>query len=87
MRRAWHESVQAGVAFLLGAALPVLATILTPWDTHVIWTVAVAATSLTTTSFILSRRGHSNTRATIARSLIVGLSTITISYFLGDLLL
>ncbi|GAA3036729.1 VIT family protein [Gordonia defluvii] len=84
---AWHESVQAGVAFLLGAALPVLATILTPWDTHVIWTVAVAATSLTTTSFILSRRGHSNTRATIARSLIVGLSTITISYFLGDLLL
>lgn len=84
---AWIDALQAGLAFLIGAAVPMLATLLIPGKSHVIGIAVVASLSLVITSFVLAHRGHSNIRATIGRSLVIGLITITASYFLGDLLL
>ncbi|HNP56265.1 MAG TPA: VIT1/CCC1 transporter family protein [Gordonia sp. (in: high G+C Gram-positive bacteria)] len=86
-RAAWSDAIQVGMAFLVGAILPVLATIVTPWDTHVVGIVAIATVSLAVTSFTLSRLGHSNPVATVARSLILGFGTLAAAFALGDLLL
>ena len=49
--------------------------------------VAIATVSLAVTSFTLSRLGHSNPVATVARSLILGFGTLAAAFALGDLLL
>jgi len=87
LREAWFDAGRSGLAFFLGALMPLLATILTPWNWHTYWTIGIVAVLLTLTSFVLSRLGHSNTRATVARSLTLGVATLAISYLLGDLLL
>ncbi|GED96397.1 VIT1/CCC1 transporter family protein [Gordonia crocea] len=87
IRDAWYDAAQAGLAFFIGALMPLLATLLAPWDWHVWWTIGIASVSLVVTSVVLSRLGHSNTGAIVVRPLALGLGTITISYLLGDLLL
>ncbi len=87
VRGAWGDSAQSGLGFLIGALLPLLAAIFSPWTWHAWFTIGAAAVSLVTTSFVLARRGHSDTTATILRSLVLGAGTMAVSYFLGDMLL
>lgn len=77
----------AGLAFLTGAALPVLATLLVPFQWRTEWTLLAAGASLAVTSVILARRGHSNVALTVVRSLVIGLTTLGLSYAVGDLVL
>lgn len=74
----------AGAAFFLGAFLPVLATILVPLQWRTEWTLLVAGLSLTATSLVLARRGHSNVPLTVARSLLIALMTLLATYLIGD---
>lgn len=86
-RDAWTDGLFSGLAFLLGAALPVLIALVTPLPWRSEWTVAVACLSLVITSVVLARRGRSRIWLTILRSLAVGLGTLAASYVLGDWLI
>ncbi|WP_245650127.1 VIT1/CCC1 transporter family protein [Millisia brevis] len=86
-RDAWSDGLWSGLAFLLGALLPVLVAIVTPLPWRTEWTVAVASASLVATSVVLARRGKSRIWLTILRSVAVGLGTLAASYLLGDWLI
>ncbi|QKT05910.1 VIT1/CCC1 transporter family protein [Gordonia sp. X0973] len=86
VHQAWRDALQAGAAFLIGAVLPLVGSLVTPWEWRVGWLATGTAICLTITSFILSRRGHSNPWATVLRSLVLGLGTLAVSYFAGGLL-
>lgn len=84
---ALREAVLAGLAFLAGALVPLVATILVPWDTREELVLLISVLSLVGTSVVLSRRGMSRIGSTVARSVVVGLGALGISYVLGDWLI
>lgn len=86
-RHAWRDSVAGGVAFAVGALVPVLVTVLMPFAWRTSYTVVTAVGSLIVTSVVLSRLGHSHVWFTILRSVLVGLGSLGITYALGDWLL
>lgn len=86
-RDAWADGMWSGIAFLVGALLPALVSIITPVPWRTEWTVVVACLSLVATSVILARRGRSRIWLTILRSVLVGIGTLAISYVLGDWLI
>ncbi|GEE01966.1 membrane protein [Gordonia spumicola] len=81
---AWREAVTAGLAFLFGAALPVVAmvTVPLPWRSEA--TIAVSLVSLAATSVVIARRGYANVLRTAIRSLTIGVAALALGYLLGD---
>lgn len=86
-RHAWLEGALAGLAFLGGASMPLLITLLVPWNAREGSVVAIAALSLVATSVVLSRRGLSHMWLTVGRSVVVGLSSLGLAFLLGDWLI
>lgn len=86
-RHAWRDAAVSGVAFAVGSLFPVLVTFLLPITWRVSYTMIVATVSLVVTSVVLSRLGHSNIWFTILRSVAIGLSTLGLTYLLGDWLI
>jgi VIT1/CCC1 family predicted Fe2+/Mn2+ transporter len=83
---AW-AGFSATIAFVLGALIPIAITVLVPGALEA-WAVLVAvAVSLTVTSIVGARRGRTMVWRTIARTLIVGIGTLTVSFLVGSLLL
>ncbi|GAA0423392.1 VIT1/CCC1 transporter family protein [Leifsonia naganoensis] len=78
--------VTATAAFVLGALVPLLITILVPGRLEA-WAVLLAAiVSLILTSIVSARSGGTGVLRTIARSLTVGVGTLGASYLAGLLI-
>jgi VIT1/CCC1 family predicted Fe2+/Mn2+ transporter len=78
--------VAAAIAFALGAAVPLLITLSVSAAAES-WAILVAAVaSLTLTSIVASRAGDIPVSRTLARTLVVGVGTLAVSYLAGRLL-
>ena len=77
------SGVSAAIAFMIGAAIPLLITWLVP--VHIENTIIVVAViaSLVLTSIIAARAGHMVLRKVLLRSLAVGVGTMAVSYLAG----
>ena len=81
------EAIVAGIgasaAYALGAAIPLLITIVAPYAIET-WAIFVAViASLVVTSIVGARTGHMDVRRTVARTLVVGIGTMAVSYAVG----
>ena len=84
------ETVRAGIgsaiAFLLGAAIPLVVTVVVPAAVESWLILAAVFVSLIVTSGIGARTGHMNLPRALARALAVGLGTMAVSYLAGSLI-
>ncbi|WP_017936334.1 VIT1/CCC1 transporter family protein [Nocardioides sp. Iso805N] len=80
-----RTGVGSAIAYGLGAAIPLLITLLVPYNVEK-WAIAAAvAISLTLTSIIGARTGRMNLGPTLLRTLTVGAATMLVSYAVGQL--
>ncbi|WP_223359091.1 VIT1/CCC1 transporter family protein [Leifsonia sp. ZF2019] len=78
--------VSASAAFVLGALVPLLITVLVPGKLEA-WAVLVAViASLVLTSVVSARSGRTGVLRTMTRSLTVGVGTLGISFLAGLLI-
>lgn len=81
----WRDGFLAGAAFLIGATVPVALAYFFPgpwlWES----TLAAAVASLTVTSVVLARLGHTQVWRTILRSLIVGAVSLGVTTLVAGL--
>jgi VIT1/CCC1 family predicted Fe2+/Mn2+ transporter len=84
------ETVRAGIgaaiAYLLGAAIPLIVTVLVPAAVESRLILGAVFVSLIVTSGIGARTGHMNLPRTLVRALTVGLGTMAVSYLAGNLI-
>ena len=84
------ETVRAGIgsaiAYLLGAAIPLIITVVVPVAAESWLILAAVVVSLIVTSSIGARTGRTNLPRTLARALTVGLGTMAVSYLVGSLI-
>ncbi len=81
-----RDGVSAGIAFALGAAVPLAITLVVSAAVES-WAILLAAVvSLTLTSLVASGAGHLSVRRTLVRTLAVGVGTLAVSYLAGRLL-
>lgn len=79
----WWSGVETALAFMIGAAIPVLITFLAPVAIET-WAILVAVVvSLALTSLVAAGVGRLSAVRMLVRSLIVGLGTMGISYLAG----
>jgi vacuolar iron transporter family protein len=74
----------SGVAFAIGAAVPLLSALLAPDDRRALVTFLAVALSLGVTSYIVARAGGTPIGRTIARTVVLGLLTMTITLIGGS---
>jgi VIT1/CCC1 family predicted Fe2+/Mn2+ transporter len=84
------EIIRAGIggaiAYLLGAAIPLLVTLAVPVAVESSLILATVFLSLIVTSVVGARTGHTPLVRTLIRSLVVGLGTLGISYLIGKVI-
>jgi VIT1/CCC1 family predicted Fe2+/Mn2+ transporter len=84
------ETVRAGIgsaiAYLLGAAIPLIITVVVPVAAESSLILVAVVASLIVTSSIGARTGHMNLTRALARALAVGLGTLGVSYLAGSLI-
>ena len=68
---------------MVGASIPLLITWLVPVQVEDTVIVIAVIVSLTVTSIIAARAGHLVLRKVLARSLVVGIGTMAVSYVAG----
>lgn len=79
----WWAGVEAAIAFMIGAAVPVLMTYFAPVAIET-WVIIIAVVvSLTLTSFAAAGLGRLSALRMLRRSLIIGLGTMGVSYLAG----
>jgi vacuolar iron transporter family protein len=78
--------VGSAVAYLLGAAIPLIVTVVVPVAVESSLILAAVFVSLIVTSSIGARTGHMKLRCALAHSLAVGLGTMAVSYLAGSLI-
>ena len=74
----------AGLAFAIGAAVPLLTALLAPHDLRAAVTFLAVALSLCVTSYIVARAGGTAIGRTIARTVVLGILTMTITVIGGS---
>ena len=80
------EGVTSGIAFPLGAAVPLAITLVVSTAVES-WAILVAAVaSLSLTSLVASGAGDLSVRRTLVRTLVVGVGTLGVSYLAGRVL-
>ena len=83
------ETIRAGVgaaiAYLLGAAIPLIVTVAAPVAVESWLILAAVVVSLIVTSAIGAHTGHTTLSRTLVRMLTVGLGTLAVSYLIGKL--
>lgn len=77
----------AGISFAVGSSIPLLITFVAPLALDAVAVLIAVVVSLTITSIIVARSAYLSVRRTITRTLIVGLSTMVVSYVAGLALL
>jgi VIT1/CCC1 family predicted Fe2+/Mn2+ transporter len=84
------ETVRVGIgsaiAYLLGAAIPLIITVVVPVAAESSLILAAVIVSLIVTSSIGARTGHIKLPRALARALTVGLGTMAVSYLAGSLI-
>lgn len=78
--------VTATLAYVLGAAIPLLVTIFAPVRVETWAIVGAVVLALVLTSVVAARTTHLSVGRTIARTLAVGITTMLVSYTAGALL-
>lgn len=79
--------LSSGLAFAVGASIPLLITVIAPISLDAIAVLVAVVVSLTLTSIIAARSSYMSAPRTVIRSLIVGLGTMGISFLAGWALL
>jgi VIT1/CCC1 family predicted Fe2+/Mn2+ transporter len=77
----------AGLAYMVGALVPLLITYFAPVDIEPWAILAAVVFTLVVSSMVASRAGQLMPRRMLARTLIVGVLTLVVSYAAGELLL
>lgn len=77
----------AAIAFLVGAAVPILISVAAPGTWRDEYTVLAVAAALAVTSVVLARLGHTRIWQTLLRSVLIGLAALGSSYLVGSVLL
>jgi VIT1/CCC1 family predicted Fe2+/Mn2+ transporter len=81
-----RPGIGSAIAYLLGAAIPLIVTVVVPATVESSLILAAVFVSLIVTSGIGARTGHMNLPRTLARALTVGLGTMAVSYLAGNLI-
>lgn len=79
--------LSSGIAFAVGASIPLLITTLAPLRVDTIAVLVAVVVSLCLTSVVAARSSYLSAPRTILRTLIVGLGTMLVSYVAGLVLL
>lgn len=79
--------VGAGLAYMIGALVPLLITYFAPVDVEPWAILAAVLITLVLSSLVASRKGELLPRPMLARTLVVGVLTLAVSYAAGELLL
>lgn len=79
-------ALAAGVAFALGAVVPLLAVLLMPDDQRAAATFAASLVALSISSFVMASLGHLSVPRVLVRTLFVGASAMGLSLFVGTML-
>jgi VIT1/CCC1 family predicted Fe2+/Mn2+ transporter len=79
--------VGAALAYVLGALVPLMITYFAPVDVEPWAILAAAVVTLVLSSLLAARAGEMAPRRMLARTVIVGVLTLTVSYAAGELLL
>ena len=77
----------AGLAYMVGALVPLLITYFAPVDIEPWAIMAAVLLTLVMSSLVSARTGQLMPRRMLARTLIVGVVTLVVSYVAGELLL
>lgn len=81
------DAIAAAAAFLLGATIPILISVLTPGDWRDEYTAGAVVIALAITSVVLAKLGHTRIWQTLLRSVVIGLAALGGSYLVGSVLL
>lgn len=81
-----RAGIGSGIAYVGGAAIPLIVTVLVPVAVESLLILAAVFVSLIVTSVIGARTGRMNLARTLARALTVGLGTLAVSYLVGSLI-
>ncbi|NYE18322.1 VIT1/CCC1 transporter family protein [Microbacterium immunditiarum] len=79
----WWAGVETAIAFMIGAAVPLLITFLAPVAVETWAILAAVVASLALTSLVAAGVGRLSALRMLIRSLAVGLGTMGISYLAG----
>jgi VIT1/CCC1 family predicted Fe2+/Mn2+ transporter len=79
--------ISSGLAFAVGAGIPLLITTATPLALDTVAVIVAVVLSLCLTSIIAARSSYLSAPRIIVRSLVVGLGTMLVSYVAGMALL
>jgi VIT1/CCC1 family predicted Fe2+/Mn2+ transporter len=77
----------AGLAYMVGALVPLLITYVAPVDIEPWAILAAVVITLALSSVVAARTGELMPRRMLARTLVVGVLTLVVSYAAGELLL
>jgi len=79
--------VGAGLAYMVGALVPLLITYFAPVDVEPWAILAAVVVTLTLSSMVAARAGQLMPRRMLARTVTVGILTLAVSYAAGEFLL
>ncbi|MEO6822950.1 MAG: VIT1/CCC1 transporter family protein [Candidatus Nanopelagicales bacterium] len=82
---ALRAAAASALAFALGAAIPLLAVMLTPDAWRVPVTFVAVIVSLTITSWVVAIAGRTHVIRTIVRTVVIGTAAMAITLFVGHL--
>ncbi|WP_143462429.1 VIT1/CCC1 transporter family protein [Levilactobacillus enshiensis] len=80
-----QAAVTDGLAFTLGAALPLSCIVWLPEPYKIGGTMIGVVLALLITGYVAARLGHANAKVGMLRNAVVGLLTMGVSYFIGSL--
>ena len=81
----WHAAASSFLAFSVGSLPPMLSIILFPTAYRIPVTVFVVGLSLIFTGYTSAKLGKAPTKQAMLRNLIIGLLTMGVTYFFGQL--
>jgi len=82
----WRAAARAGLAFTVGAAIPVLVGTLAPPPVRIALTFGTVVVALVVSATLNARSGRSSTGRAVARTVSIGVLAMLVSIALGSLL-
>jgi VIT1/CCC1 family predicted Fe2+/Mn2+ transporter len=82
----WHAAFASFAAFLVGAAIPLVAVLASPPGGRVAITMVAVLIGMGLTGYISARLGRAEPRRAVVRNLIGGIVTMLITYTVGRLI-
>lgn len=82
----WHAALSSFIAFVIGAGIPLLVSVL-PLEpfTRIVLIVAAVGVSLVLTGFVSAKLGSAPPRRAVIRNFVMGMITMGFTYFVGHL--